>query len=360
MNVRIGVIGGAVGLVATTAAVAVAVDRAAAARRRAEESGGTEKFADLPVDRSGVIVAEDGAGLYYEEVGPLAAPLTVVFVHGFALNLRSFFFQRRAIADELGERIRMVFYDQRSHGRSDRSSAERASIDQLGRDLGVMLSMVAPYGPIVLVGHSMGGMTILALADQQPDLFTRRVRGVALMSTSTGKLAAVTLGLPALLARAKGPLLPLALRTARNHPGLIERGRALGIDIAWEITRRLSFATDDVDPATVNFVTSMIAATHIEVIADYYPALMAHDKLAALDHLANTQVLILCGDHDLLTPPSHSREMADRLPDAPLVLVENAGHVVLLERPEPTNNAVIKLIEDALADIGVPRGPRRP
>ena len=97
--------------------MAVAVDRAAAARRRAEESGGTEKFADLPVDRSGVIVAEDGAGLYYEEVGPLAAPLTVVFVHGFALNLRSFFFQRRAIADEHGDRIRMVFYDHRSHGR---------------------------------------------------------------------------------------------------------------------------------------------------------------------------------------------------------------------------------------------------
>ena len=102
MNVRIGLIGGAVGLVATTAAVAVAVDRAAAARRRAEESGGTEKFADLPVDRSGVIVAEDGAGLYYEEVGPLAAPLTVVFVHGFALNLRSFFFQRRGHADQHG------------------------------------------------------------------------------------------------------------------------------------------------------------------------------------------------------------------------------------------------------------------
>ena len=47
-----------------------------------------------------MIAAEDGTGLYYEEVGPLAAPLTVVFVHGFALNLRSFFFQRRAIAAE--------------------------------------------------------------------------------------------------------------------------------------------------------------------------------------------------------------------------------------------------------------------
>ena len=61
------------------------------------------------------------------------------------------------------------------------------------------------------------------------------------MSTSTGKLAAVTLGLPALLARAKGHSLPLALRTARNHPGLVERGRALGVDIAWEIHPQAQF-----------------------------------------------------------------------------------------------------------------------
>ena len=89
-------------------------------------------------------------------------------------------------------------------------------------------------------------------------------------STSTGKLAAVTLGLPALLARVKGPLLPLVLRNARSHPGLVERGRARwGATLAWAITRKLGrFATEDIDPAIVNFVTSMIAATRIEVIAD--------------------------------------------------------------------------------------------
>jgi pimeloyl-ACP methyl ester carboxylesterase len=62
---------------------------------------------------------------------------------------------------------------------------------------------------------------------------------------------------------------------------------------------------------------------------------------------------------DLLCPPSHSREMVEWVPDAELVLVDDAGHVVLLERPEPTSSAVLKLIEDALTDIGVPRGPHR-
>jgi pimeloyl-ACP methyl ester carboxylesterase len=282
-----------------------------------------------------------------------------VFVHGFALSLRSFYFQRRAIQAEFGDRLRLVFYDQRAHGRSDRSSSARASIDQLGHDFDEVIAAVASTGPVVLVGHSMGGMTILALADQRPDLFARRIRGVALMSTSTGKLATVTLGLPALLARLKGPLLPLLLRGARSQAGLVERGRALGSDVAWVITRRLSFATDDIDPATVDFVTSMIASTRIEVIADYYPALMAHDKLRALGHLQDMRVLIVCGDHDLLTPPEHSQAMAEALPKSEIVIVPESGHLALIENPRPTNEALFRLIEEALDEVGGPTRRRR-
>jgi pimeloyl-ACP methyl ester carboxylesterase len=351
MRTRTGIIGGAVGVIATGAAVAVAVDRSRRARNAHGAARADDDFVDGPATRHGVVVAGDGTGLYYEQVGADSAPLTVVFVHGFALCLRSFLFQRRALVEQFGDRIRMVFYDQRAHGRSDRSSADRASIDQLGRDLTAVLATVAPSGPLVLVGHSMGGMTILALADQQPEVFAERVHGVALLSTSTGKLAAVTMGLPALVARITGPVLPLLLRGARSQAALVERGRALGSDVAWVITRKLSFATEDIDPATVDFVTSMIAATRIEVIADYYPALMRHDKLRALDALRDTRVLIMCGDHDLLTPPEHSREMADRLPKATLSIVPNAGHLALIEDPGRTNEALAALVGEALDEV---------
>ena len=99
--------------------------------------------------------------------------LTVVFVHGFALSLDCWHFQRAALRG----RHRMVFYDQRSHGRSDRSEKEDATIDQLGRDLRRVLDELAP-GRVVLVGHSMGGMTIVALAEQAArDLRRHRRRG---------------------------------------------------------------------------------------------------------------------------------------------------------------------------------------
>ena len=95
----------------------------------------------------------------------------------------------------------------------------------------------------MLVGHSMGGMTIMALADQHPELFGPRVVGVALIATSTGRLAEVTLGLPASPPGCAAPVLPLVLRAMRSRPGLIERGRRLGTDLAWLLTRRYSFGS---------------------------------------------------------------------------------------------------------------------
>jgi pimeloyl-ACP methyl ester carboxylesterase len=364
MKRRTGVIGGAAGVVAAaaTAAVLVAVDRSAAMRRR-DDPDQPEEFAPLPADRSGVLVAEDGTGLYYEEVGPVDAPLTVVFVHGYTLALGAFHYQRLALQERFGAEVRAVYYDQRSHGRSDRSGPENSSIEQLGQDLATVLTTLVPRGPIVLVGHSMGGMTVMALADSHPELFPAedgdqaRVVAVALISTSAGQLRAVTLGLPAPFGWLTGPVVPLLLRGARSQAGLVERGRRLGADVAWVITRRLSFDSDDIDPAVVEYLADMIAATRIEVVADFFGSLRSHDRLAALPVLSHVPVLVLCGDHDLLTPPAHSQAIAAALPHARLVIVPRAGHVVVLERPKIVSDELADLIEKALADQA-PRSSR--
>jgi pimeloyl-ACP methyl ester carboxylesterase len=351
---RTGVISGVLGgTAAATAVAAVVVERRALARRRRL---GTDEppFGPQASDRHGTVVADDGTGLYYEEVGPADAPITAVFVHGYTLNLRSFYFQRQGLRDRCGDTVRMVFYDQRSHGRSEHGDPDRSTIDQLGRDLHTVVDTLVPTGPVVLLGHSMGGMTILALADIHPELFETprrgapRVAGVALMSTSSGNLASVTLGLPALLAKIKGPLMPLLLRGARRQANLVERGRAVGTDLAWVFTRRLSFGSPDVPASTVEFLTTMIASTRIEVIADFYPALMSHDKLAALPVLSDTRLMVICGDHDTLTPLEHSRAMVAALPKAELVVVPQGGHVALLEQPDVVNEALGRLIESVL------------
>jgi len=361
MTKRAGIVGGVLGgAAAATAAAAVVVERRAAAARYRRRGVPEPPFPPLPYDRQGTVVADDGTGLHYEEVGPADAPLTVVFVHGYTLNMNSFYFQRQGLRQQFGDAIRMIFYDQRSHGRSEQGDPKRSTIDQLGEDLHTVLDTLVPTGPVVLIGHSMGGITILALAAGHRELFDAprgrraapRVVGVALLAASAGGLGAVTLGLPALLAKIGGPLMPVLLRGARRRANLIERGRSAGSDIAWVFTRKLSFGSNDVPASTVEYLTNMIASTRIEVIADFYPALMSHDKLPALPVLADTRVVIICGDRDAITPLDHSKAMAEALPKAELVVVPQAGHVALLEYPDVVNDALSRLVESALDDAG--------
>ncbi|HEY2637391.1 MAG TPA: alpha/beta fold hydrolase, partial [Solirubrobacteraceae bacterium] len=198
-----GVAAGAVGVVAAGTAYRFVKRRQVISRRG---SGDDTAFGSLH-SRPVTVVADDGVDLHvevdeYAGTGRRrsAPELTVVFVHGYSLSMDSWHFQRAAYRD----RVRMVFYDQRSHGRSGRSTPGHATIDQLGRDLETVLDAVVPEGPVVLVGHSMGGMTIIALAEQQPELFGDRVVGVGLVSTTAGGLQPSRMFVPALPANVGG------------------------------------------------------------------------------------------------------------------------------------------------------------
>ncbi len=334
----LGIAAGVAGLVAAGAAVGVATEKYAIGRIRARpDPEADQPYGQLHPDRTSVVLTEDGVPLAVEEVGPVDAPLTVVFAHGLALALGSWHYQWLGLADMTRPRLRMVFYDQRSHGRSGRAPAGTVTIDRLGDDLHQVLAEVAPTGPVVLVGHSMGGMAVMSLVDRHPELFGPRVIGVALISTSTGGLAEVSFGLPAVTARLRTPVMPLLLRTMRSRAGLIERGRKVGADLAWLVTRHYSFGSAAVSPALVDYVEGLIAGTPVDVVADFFPALTAHDKISSLPRLAGLEILIVVGEKDLLTPEEHSRRMTDLLPHAELLVLDGAGHLAMMERPALVN-----------------------
>jgi pimeloyl-ACP methyl ester carboxylesterase len=288
-------------------------------------------------DRTSLVPADDGVLLAVEEVGPPDAPLTVVFCHGYTLSMASWTFQRRALGAALatanGSRptARLVFYDQRGHGASDR-------------------------GPVVLVGHSMGGMTVMALAALRPELFGSRVLGAALMSTSSGNLADLDFGMPELLTRVRAAVLPIAAYTMRRRPGFAERTRRLAADLISHVTWSLSFASRDVDPALGRYVDSMIAGTPVEVIAEFYPALAGLDHTVALEPLRAIPVLVLTGDKDTLIPSEHSDMIVQLLggteaPDVEYVVVAEAGHMVPLEKPGEVTAALSALLRRVSADL---------
>lgn len=366
---RAGVAGAAIGVVAAGAAAGVALERLTVGR-------GMRRRARLALDASGpygalrgmpgLAVADDGTEIYYEvdEVdadGPSSgprrrrlfgrknpAPVTVVFSHGFCLSQDSWHFQRAALRGV----VRTVHWDQRSHGRSARGVAQvrgvGVDIEQLGRDLKAVLDAAAPEGPLVLVGHSMGGMTVMALADQFPEIVRERVVGAVFVGTSSGKLGEVNFGLPVAGVNAVRRVLPRVLRTLGSQAEIVERGRRATADLFAGLIKRYSFGSKDVDPAVARFAERLIEGTPIDVVAEFYPAFTNHDKADALEIFAEVPVLVLAGDKDLVTPSEHSEGIADLLPDAELVIVPDAGHLVMLEHPE----AVTDRLADLLARVG--------
>ncbi|MCK9899369.1 alpha/beta hydrolase [Frankia sp. Cpl3] len=348
--------GGTVGLVGAVVAAGLIAERRVVRRHR--------DLPDLPAEEgvgpiggrvSTVVTTADAVPLYVEETaqepGPApgtaaddgAATPTLVFVHGFCVNGDSWVFQYRALRD-LGP---MVFYDQRAHGRSGPSEAGNCTIDQLAADLHQVLAERVPEGPIVLVGHSMGGMTIIALAGTHPELFRDRVAGVVLLSTSAGDLARLTLGLPAVITSGVRRVLPTLTVGMQRAPSLFERARRRGSDFSWEITRRIAFGGSDVPPSVVSFLETMVGDTPIPVMAAFMSTLLDHDKVSAVAGLRDVPTMILVGDGDLMTPLEHSRELAELLPDAELRVEAGAGHAIMLERPAETNAAIRDLVARA-------------
>jgi pimeloyl-ACP methyl ester carboxylesterase len=369
------VVGTVVGLAAAGTAVGVAASRIAARRVRAGELA---PIADrLPAaelreldplgpdarepDRTPLVQASDGVLLAVEEIGPADAPVTVVFVHGYTLSMASWTFQRRTLAAELatanGHRpdARLVFYDQRGHGSSARGSAEHATIEQLARDLATVLEARVPRGPVVLVGHSMGGMTIMGLAGLRPELFGTRIAAVALISTSSGSLAELSFGLPELLTRVRAAVFPVAAWTMRRRPHFAERTRRLAADIVSAATRSLLFASADVDPALGRYVDAMIAGTPVDVIAEFYPALAGLDETGSLEPLRRVPTLVLTGEQDKMIPKEHSDLIVERLggPGDGMVeyeVIPDAGHLVLLEKPDEVSSALGRLLRRVAAE----------
>jgi pimeloyl-ACP methyl ester carboxylesterase len=339
------------GAVAAAVTAGVVVERRVVRSRRAGSAGADElgglHGAAIPLS------TDDGVSLHAEvdEVAPYAVPRrgpdpepTIVFAHGYALNLDCWFFQRSYFRGK----HRMVFYDQRSHGRSGRSDNEHATIDQLGDDLRQVLEELVPTGPVVLVGHSMGGMSIMAFAERHPDLFEERVVGAALISTTAGGLKThriISRLIPDALGGQIAPRLVAGLALA---PDLVDRARRRGSNIGFLVADQFAFG-DDVPASYVEFVDNMLAETSFEVLAQFFPNFDTLDKFTALAAFARVPTYVITGTRDALTSVGHSRKMASRIPGSTLVECPGAGHMVILERKDRVNSALEELLA-AVAD----------
>ncbi|MFF3864677.1 alpha/beta fold hydrolase [Micromonospora sp. NPDC001898] len=338
-----GVLGAAVGVAAAGLAAGVVSERALVRRLKTDPTDpyADEVFGAQPYDEAFRLELADGTDIHVEVVEPtrpVAGHPTVVLVHGFCLDMGTFHFQRKMLT-ERGEH-RIVAYDQPGHGRSGRLETGEYDLAALGRTLRRVIDRTAPEGPLVLVGHSMGGMTIMAFAELYPELFGDRVVGTVLMATSGGLLAETKLVAPALLGRVSSPVLYVMNNATRYGGTAIDKARKSASNIAWLLTRQYGFGTPKPSPTLVSYVEEMNSRTSADTVTRYLRTLATHSRFPALAALGGTPVLVVVGDKDMITPVTHSEEIVRRLPHAEFLKIHDSGHVVMLEHADEVDAAL--------------------
>ena len=346
-----GTVVGAAGLAAAAGAGAIVRQNRIIGRRDAGEQVAFGELHSAPR----VVVADDALDLHVEidEPADFGGPastdddLTVVFVHGYSLNLDCWHFQRAAYRGQ----VRTVFFDQRSHGRSARSDEDHCTLEQLGHDLRRVIEDTVP-GRCVVVGHSMGGMSIVSLAEHYPEMFGDKVVGAALISTTAGGLDPGRILFPMLPLGLGGRFVGRAVRTLDRGHRLVDLARVWGHAVADVATDRYAFG-DDVPADHVEFVYSMLNATPFAVVADFYPAFATLDHFEHLEPLGRVPTAVICGTEDKVTSVGHSRKLHSRILGSSLLECEGAGHMVLLERHKEVTAEL-----DDLLSLAAGRAPR--
>ncbi|MFZ2178774.1 MAG: alpha/beta hydrolase [Rhodococcus sp. (in: high G+C Gram-positive bacteria)] len=279
------------------------------------------------------IVTDDGATLHVRAYGPEDGH-PIVFSHGWTCSIEYWHPQVNALASE----YRVITYDQRGHGRSTVGTLPLGP-DVLAHDLGEVLKVtVREDRKAVLVGHSMGGMSIMAWAGRYPHHVKKYASAVLLASTASDRLIAETTVIP----------LPNRFPRVPVNVGRAILKTPMPLVSSPVITRAIQYVSmsPNATPAEVQFCENIVRGCHPRVRGGWGAALSALDINHALDKL-EVPSSVLVGSMDRLTPPVHAHKLARVLEEAGnlarLIVLPGVGHMTSVESVDEFNKEIVRL-----------------
>jgi pimeloyl-ACP methyl ester carboxylesterase len=283
---------------------------------------------------------------------------TLVLAHGWSQDLRTW---DRVVGDmrRAGVTASILRYDHRGHGGSESPGREGATIGRAADDLAAILTDHVE-GPVVLAGHSMGGMTLMALAERHPDLVRSRIVGAGFVATASDDMAEMTLGIQgrrgAFVARGERVIMPWLASVGDRAPvhradpegsGVHTRSVALAPMVRALVFGRHPRRADVLSVAEQTFAADPVA------VAAFRASIGEHQRTSSLEALRGVPAVVLVGTRDRLCPPDHARTIAGALPDAELVLLPGAGHMITFERSQEVAAHLQGLLEAATVAVPV-------
>jgi pimeloyl-ACP methyl ester carboxylesterase len=286
------------------------------------------------------VTTSDGVRLAVRDYGSdRADDPTVVLLHGLCLTKESWDSQVCQLRRRWGSRIRIITYDHRGHGRSTGAPMPTYQIDQLAADLAEVLTALHVTGPLTLAGHSMGGMTALAYFGRPASKRPVEPRGLVLVGTAAGSIA--ERGIGRLLATpATGALFDLVHRMPQRATDKAVKAliRPLGVALS-------RYSGDGSAVAAV--AAAAVRTTSLTTAAGFLPGIKSYSVYHALASIT-AKTIVISGGTDILTPASHSRDMAATIPGAIHLHHPTAGHMLLQDAAECVSNVISRA-------MGMPR-----
>lgn len=299
---------------------------------------GTSPYEAVATRRELSVVSADGTRLHVEEYGDGDGP-TVVLAHGWTCSTLFWAPVVRLLAAD----HRIIAYDQRGHGRSA-APVTRAGYGtvQLADDLEAVLEATVPDGQrVVLAGHSMGGMTIMAASGRKA--VRDRTAAVLLASTGSSQLLGASEVLPPRISARR-------VRRLLHRQLLVSRMPLGRVSAASKVALKYGVLGERATPEQVDFTARIVHACRASSRSAWGRVLAVLDLDAELPALtAPTAVLV--GSRDKLTPRVHAHRLAAVLPNLTgLIELPALGHMTPIEDAPAVATAIRGLTDDHLSD----------
>jgi pimeloyl-ACP methyl ester carboxylesterase len=283
------------------------------------------------IDRT--VMTPDGVRLAVRDYPAADEEVTAVLLHGFCLNQNSWNGQVHRLRRRWDSRMRIITYDHRGHGQSAAAPSHTYRVPTLADDLNTVLAALHVRTPLVIIGHSMGGMTALTFAGRTAAEQVVPAHGLVLVATAAGRLTERGIGrllatpavgaLPALLGHVPAQLL-----------------RALATPVCSELARRRGCAPAARDTLAAA-ATSAMATTSLATALGFLPALRDYNAYPLLSAVT-ARTVIVSGGADALTPPSHAEDLAAGIAGAVHVHLPDAGHMLTHDAPLAITDAIVR------------------
>jgi len=288
------------------------------------------------------VTSPDGAKLRVETHGLVKGP-TLVLTHGWGLNSTAWWYTKR----QLGDRFSLTTWDLPGLGRSTPPKDGKYAIDRFAQNLGAVVESTGE-DKIILVGHSIGGMTTQTFFRACPEAVKRRVAGVVLVDT-TYENPINTMVLSRLWRALRFPLIEPAcwLMIALSPLVWLSNWQSYlsgSNHIVMRLTGFGRFATrGQVD------LTARLASKGSPGVQAKGNLAMFHWSIREALPTIPVPVLVLAGSKDIVTLPGASQVIAAETPHGRIQIIEGCGHMGFMERAEAYNRAIGEFADEVFA-----------